>query len=86
MSQNPQNLKDNFFDKTKLSNLIKINFDKFNRTKIKLYINQLSEGLEPDIVYKDVLMYGIGNIVQNAIQHANKNINVVGAINSSFSL
>ena len=73
LSQNPQNLKDNFFDKITLSNLIKINFDKFNRaTKVKLTINLLSEGSEPSILYKDELMYGIGNIIQNAVQYSKK--------------
>ncbi len=74
LSKNPQNFKDSFFDKTTLSNLIKINFDKFNREKIKLDINKITKGLEPEIVYKDELMYGIGNIVQNAVQYSKINV------------
>ena len=70
LSKNPQNLKDNFFDKTTISNLVKINFDKFNNRKISLEINLKSNQDEPLILFKDELVYGIGNIIQNAIQHA----------------
>ena len=76
LSKNPQNLKDNFFNQTTLSNIIKINFDKFNDKKIKLNINILSKDTEPVIKFKDELMYGIGNIIQNAIQHAIKIIKI----------
>jgi two-component system sensor histidine kinase RegB len=70
LSKNPENLKNNFFDKTTISNLIKINFDKFNYKKIKLKLNLISSQEEPLIFFKDELQYGIGNIIQNAIQHA----------------
>ena len=53
---------------------MKINFDKFNREKIKLDINKITKGLEPEIVYKDELMYGVGNIVQNAVQYSKINV------------
>ena len=76
LSKNPQNLKDNFLDKTTLSNIVKINFDKFINRKIKLIINILSKDSEPIIEFKDELIYGIGNIIQNAIQHAKKIIEV----------
>ena len=33
LSQNPLKLKDNFFEKVKITDLIKINFDKFNKNK-----------------------------------------------------
>lgn len=70
LSKNPENLKDNFFDKTTISNLVKINFDKFNNRKISLEINLKPNQDEPLILFKDELVYGIGNIIQNAIQHA----------------
>ena len=72
LSTNPQNLKDNFFNQTTLTNLIKIIFDKFNNKKIKLNINRLLNANEPIIKYKEELIYGIGNIIQNAIQFAKK--------------
>ena len=37
LSKNPQNLKDNFFEKIKIVDLLKLNFDKFNDNK-KLYL------------------------------------------------
>ena len=70
LSKNPENLKDNFFDKTTISNLIKQNFDKFNNKNMKLRMNLMSNKEEPLILFKDELLYGIGNIIQNAIQHA----------------
>ena len=76
LSKNHQNLKDNFFDKTTLSNVVKINFDKFINRKIKLIINILNKDSEPIIEFKDELIYGIGNILQNAIQHTKKIIEV----------
>ena len=33
LSKNPQNLKDNFFEKIKFIDLIKLNFEKFNDNK-----------------------------------------------------
>ena len=70
LSKNPQNMKDNFFNKTTLSNIVKLNFDKFNEKNIKLIINIITKKNEPLISFKDELIYGIGNIIQNAIQHA----------------
>ena len=65
-SKNPLKLKDNFLEKVKISDLIKINFDKFNKNKnLALKINP-SES-EPEIVYRDEIMYALGNIIQNAI-------------------
>ena len=70
LSKNPENLKDSFFDKTTISNLIKLNFDKFNDKNIELKLNLITNQEEPLILFKDELLYGIGNIIQNAIQHA----------------
>ncbi len=65
-SKNPLKLKDNFLEKVKISDLIKINFDKFNKNKnLTLKINP-SES-EPEILYRDEIMYALGNIIQNAI-------------------
>lgn len=74
LSKSPENLKDNFFKNTTLSNIIKINFDKFNDRNIIL--NLKSKIDEPLITFKDELMYGLGNIIQNSIQHAKKTVDV----------
>jgi len=74
LSKNPENLKDNFFDQTTISNLIKTNFDKFNNKKIKLEINFLNNSEEPSILMKDEIVYASGNIIQNAIQHAETSV------------
>ena len=60
LSTNPLKLKDKFLEKVKITDLIKINFEKFNTNK------KLSTD-EPEIIYKDEIMYALGNIVQNAI-------------------
>ncbi len=65
-SKNPLKLKDNFLEKVKISDLIKINFDKFNKNKnLVLKINPSDS--EPEIVYRDEIMYALGNLIQNAI-------------------
>lgn len=74
LSKNPEDLKDSFLDKTTISNLININFNKFNDRDIKLKINIISNKDEPLVIFKDELVYCIGNIIQNAIQHANLNV------------
>tara|TARA_Y100000768_G_C23975433_1_gene682791 strand:- start:97 stop:1326 length:1230 start_codon:yes stop_codon:yes gene_type:complete len=71
LSQNPLKLKDKFLEKVKITDLIKINFDKFNKNKnIKIVENFKND--EPEITYKDEIMYAIGNIIQNAITYADK--------------
>jgi len=76
LSRNPQNLKDKFFDNTTFSNIIELNFNKFNNRKIALQINLISKSNEPSILFKDELMYGLGNIIQNAIQYASSIVRV----------
>jgi len=76
LSKNPENLKDKFLNNTTLSNIIKLNFDKFNNKKVSLKINLIPKSNEPSVLFKDELMYGLGNIVQNAIQHANSIVQV----------
>tara|TARA_B100000700_G_C14904890_1_gene789221 strand:- start:149 stop:1189 length:1041 start_codon:yes stop_codon:yes gene_type:complete len=84
LSKNPQNLKDEFFNQTTISNIIDTNFEKFKNSNINMKINISSNENEPKIKYMDELMYGIGNIVQNAIQHAKKNITVNISWNKEF--
>ena len=69
LSKNPLKLKDKFLDKVKITDLIKINFDKFNKDKI-LNIKKIPINDEPEIIYKDEIMYALGNIIQNAIFHS----------------
>ena len=68
-SKNPLKLKDKFLEKVKITDLIKINFDKFNKNK-KLIIIRNPENDEPEIVFKDEIMYALGNIIQNAILYS----------------
>ena len=74
-SKNPLKLKDKFLDKVKITDLIKINFDKFNKNK-KLDIKNIQIINEPEIFYKDEMMYALGNIIQNAIFHCKETITV----------
>ena len=73
LSQNPHTLKDKFLNKVKISDLIKINFDKFNKNK-KLIIIDNKKNDEPEIIFKDEIMYALGNIIQNAILYSKKTI------------
>jgi len=75
LSQNPLKLKDKFLQKVKLTDLIKINFDKFNKDKkLKIIKNFISE--EPEIIFKDEIMYALGNIIQNAIMYSKNTVSV----------
>ena len=65
-SKNPLKLKDKFLEKVKITDLIKINFDKFNKNK-KLRIKKNLVIEEPEIIFRDEIMYALGNIIQNAI-------------------
>ena len=76
LSINPQNLKDNFFEKIKIIDLLKLNFDKFNDNK-KLSFFYKHFDKENKIFYKDEINYALGNIMQNAILYSKYNINVV---------
>ncbi len=70
LSTNPQKLKDKFLDKVRITDLIKINFEKFNKNK-KLDIKLIPINNEPKIIYKDEIMYALGNIIQNAVIYSN---------------
>ena len=74
-SKNPLNLKDKFLEKVKISDLIKINFEKFNKNK-KLIIKKNQIDKEPEIIFKDEIMYALGNIIQNAILYSKMNVTV----------
>ncbi len=65
-SKNPLQLKDKFLEKVKISDLIKINFDKFNKNK-KLILEIRPTDSEPEIIYRDEIIYALGNIIQNAV-------------------
>jgi len=82
LSKNPQNLKDNFFEKIRIVDLIKLNFEKFNDTK-KLIFNLDKFNKESKIYFKDELNYAIGNIIQNAILYSNKEIKIFLKINNN---
>jgi len=66
LSKNPQNLKDNFFEKIRIIDLVKLNFEKFNDNK-KLILNNDDFNRESKIYFKDEVNYALGNIIQNAI-------------------
>ncbi len=70
-SKNPLKLKDKFLEKVKITDLIKINFEKFNKNK-QLNLIMDKKTLEPEIIFKDEIMYALGNIVQNAITYSIK--------------
>ena len=72
-SKNPLKLKDKFLDKVKITDLIKINFEKFNKEK-KLNIKNNRNNDEPEIIFKDEIMYALGNIIQNAIFHSKNEV------------
>ena len=71
LSQNPLKLKDKFLEKVKISDLVKINFDKFNKDK-QLNLSESNQENEFEIIFKDEIMYALGNIIQNAIIHSKK--------------
>jgi two-component system sensor histidine kinase RegB len=75
LSKNPQNLKDNFFEKIRIIDLIKLNFEKFNDNK-KLILNYEDFNKEKKIYFKDEVNYAIGNIIQNAILYSKQEINI----------
>ena len=75
LSKNPQNLKDNFFEKIRIIDLIKLNFDKFNDNK-KLRFIYDSFSKENKIYFKDEINYALGNIIQNSIVYSKSEIKI----------
>ena len=82
LSKNPQNLKDNFFEKIRIIDLIKLNFEKFNDNK-KLIINNDNFNKESKILFKDEVNYALGNIIQNAIIYSKVEIKIFLKVNKS---
>ena len=86
LSKNPQNLKDNFFEKIRIIDLIKLNFEKFNDNK-KLVLNIDDFNKESKIYFKDEINYALGNIIQNSILFSKFEINIFLKINKNeFSI
>ena len=77
-SKNPHNMQDQFFKKTTVSNLIDLNLEKFlkNKTYLNIKMNKKNIDDEPFINFSDEIMYGIGNIIQNSVDHAKKQIDI----------
>jgi len=75
LSKNPQNLRDIFLKKTKITDLIKINFEKFNSNK-KLKVINSNKNEELEIIFKDEIMYALGNLIQNSVIYSKKMITV----------
>ena len=73
LSKNPQNLKDNFFEKIKIVDLIKLNFEKFNDNKL-LEIVYKNFNKENEIFFKDEINYALGNIIQNAVIYSKSKV------------
>ena len=82
LSKNPQNLKDNFFEKIRIIDLIKLNFEKFNDNK-KLILNNDNFNKESKILFKDEVNYALGNIIQNAILYSKVEIKIFLKVNKS---
>jgi len=81
LSKNPQNLKDNFFEKIRIMDLIKLNFEKFNDNKNLIIINNDNFNKENKIYFKDEVNYALGNIIQNAITYSKSEIKIFLNIN-----
>ena len=75
LSKNPHSLQNNFFEKIKIEDLIKLCFEKFNTNKV---LNIKFENINKDIsiLYKDEINYAFNNIIQNAIQYSSNEVNV----------
>jgi len=82
LSKNPQNLKDNFFEKIRIVDLIKLNFEKFNDSK-KIIFNFDNFDKESKIYFKDEVNYALGNIIQNAILYSKLEIKILLKINKN---
>ena len=82
LSKNPQNLKDNFFEKIRIIDLIKLNFEKFNDSKT-LILNFDKFNNDSKIYFKDELNYALGNIIQNAILYSKGKINILLKIDTN---
>ena len=76
LSKNPQNLKDNFFEKIRIIDLIKLNFDKFNDSKkITFFYDNFNK--DNKIYFKDEINYALSNIIHNSILHSKLDIKIL---------
>ncbi len=76
LSKNPHLLKDNFFEKIKIEDLIKLSFEKFNDNKsLSIYFEKTNKDIT--ILYKEEINYAFSNIIQNAIQHSKNQVSVI---------
>ena len=75
LSKNPHNLKDNFFEKIKIIDLLKLNFDKFNDNKKLIFVFK-NFNKENKIFFKDEINYALGNIIQNSILYSKSKITI----------
>ena len=86
LSKNPQNLKDNFFEKIRIIDLLKLNFEKFNDNK-NLIINNDNFNKESKIYFKDEVNYALGNIIQNSILYSRSEIKIfLGITRNQFTI
>ena len=86
LSKNPQNLKDNFFEKIRVIDLLKLNFEKFNDNK-NLIINNDNFNKESKIYFKDEVNYALGNIIQNSILYSRSEIKIfLGITRNQFTI
>ena len=83
LSKNPQSLQNNFFEKIKIEDLIKLSFEKFNTNKV-LSIKFENINQDISILYKDEINYAFNNIIQNAIQHSINEVNVAITRDSKY--
>ena len=75
LSKNPQNLKDEFFKKIRIIDLIKLNFEKFNdNKKLNIFINNFNK--DSKIFFKDEINYALGNIIHNSILYSKSQVNI----------
>ncbi len=83
-SKDPLKLKDKFLEKVKITDLIKINFEKFNREKkLNIKINSIND--EPEIIFRDEVMYALGNIIQNAVFYSKDVVSAELIYNKKYS-
>ena len=75
LSKNPDNLKDNFFEKIRVIDLIKLNYEKFNNNK-KINFYYINFDKDNKIYFKDEINYALGNIIQNSILYSRSTINI----------
>lgn len=77
LSKNPQNLKDKFFEKIKVVDILKLNFEKFNIDNNKKLIFKFNNFDKENIIFfKDEINYALGNIIQNSILFSKSKITI----------